>query len=80
MLTHRQRDLLIYVDRELKETGVCPSYREICVSMGLTSTSGIHRLVIGLEERGFIRRLPDRARAMEVVRMPSDVEVAADAA
>ncbi|MDI9348922.1 MAG: transcriptional repressor LexA [Candidatus Symbiobacter sp.] len=70
MLTHRQSELLIYLDRHLHEHGICPSYDEMRVAIGLHSKSGIHRLITALEERKFIRRLPNRARAIEIMRMP----------
>ena len=70
MLTKRQSELLIYLDRHLQENGVCPSYDEMREAIGLHSKSGIHRLITALEERDFIRRLPNRARAIEIMRMP----------
>ncbi|MCX8506514.1 MAG: LexA family transcriptional regulator [Alphaproteobacteria bacterium] len=70
MLTKRQSELLIYLDRHLQEHGVCPSYDEMREAIGLHSKSGIHRLITALEEREFIRRLPNRARAIEIIRMP----------
>jgi len=73
MLTKRQKDLLTVLDREIKRTGVTPSYNEMKDALGLASKSGVYRLVRALDERGFIRRLPGRARAIEVVRLPTEV-------
>ncbi len=73
MLTKKQYDLLLFIDRRLKEYGVAPSFDEMKEALGLRSKSGIHRLMTGLEERGFIRRLPHRARALEVIRLPENV-------
>lgn len=70
MLTPKQHELLLYVHRRLAETGVSPSFDEMREALDLRSKSGIHRLITGLEERGFIRRLPHRARALEILRMP----------
>ncbi len=72
MLTRKQHDLLIFIADRLGETGVPPSFDEMKEALGLKSKSGIHRLITGLEERGFIRRLPHRARALEVLRLPED--------
>jgi len=72
MLTKKQYELLVFIDARLKETGVAPSYDEMKDALDLKSKSGIHRLVTGLEERGFIRRLPHRARALEVMKLPSN--------
>jgi repressor LexA len=76
MLTRKQYELLIFINRRLGETGVSPSFEEMKDALGLKSKSGIHRLISGLEERGFIRRLPHRARALEVVRLPEDTALA----
>jgi len=73
MLTRKQHRLLMLIDSRLKEQGVPPSYDEMKDELGLKSKSGIHRLIIGLEERGFIRRLPHKARALEVIRMPENI-------
>ncbi len=73
MLTKKQYDLLLFIDQRLKETGVAPSFDEMKEALGLRSKSGIHRLMTGLEERGFIRRLPHRARALEVIRLPENM-------
>ncbi|WP_370155146.1 transcriptional repressor LexA [Ferrovibrio sp.] len=70
MLTRKQHDLLMYIHEKLETTGVSPSFEEMKEAMQLKSKSGIHRLVTGLEERGFIRRLAHRARALEVLRLP----------
>lgn len=73
MLTRKQHELLFFIDQHLRETGVSPSFDEMKDALGLKSKSGIHRLISGLEERGFIRRLAHRARALEVLRLPGDV-------
>ncbi|MFP5329515.1 MAG: transcriptional repressor LexA [Alphaproteobacteria bacterium] len=70
MLTAKQRELLLYIHRRLGETGVSPSFDEMREALELKSKSGVHRLISALEERGFIRRLPNRARALEVVKLP----------
>ncbi|WP_341910744.1 transcriptional repressor LexA [Ferrovibrio terrae] len=70
MLTRKQHDLLIFIHEKLENSGVSPSFEEMKEAMKLKSKSGIHRLVTGLEERGFIRRLAHRARALEVLRLP----------
>ncbi|MCI0598099.1 MAG: transcriptional repressor LexA [Beijerinckiaceae bacterium] len=70
MLTKKQSELLRFIHERLKETGVPPSFDEMKDALFLRSKSGIHRLIIALEERGFIRRLPNRARALEVLRLP----------
>lgn len=73
MLTKKQYELLLFIDRRLRDSGVSPSFDEMKEALGLRSKSGIHRLMTGLEERGFIRRLPHRARALEVLRLPENV-------
>ncbi len=73
MLTRKQYELLLFIDKRLRETGVSPSFDEMKEALGLRSKSGIHRLMTGLEERGFIRRLPHRARALEVLRLPENM-------
>jgi repressor LexA len=73
MLTRKQLELLRFIHERLKETGVPPSFDEMKDALDLRSKSGIHRLITALEERGFIRRLPNRARAVEVVRLPDSV-------
>ncbi|MFO1090218.1 MAG: transcriptional repressor LexA [Hyphomicrobiales bacterium] len=70
MLTRKQYELLMFIHERLKEAGVPPSFEEMKEALDLRSKSGIHRLISALEERGFIRRLPHRARALEVVRLP----------
>lgn len=70
MLTQRQNELLTFIHAKIAESGVCPSYQEMQEHTGRASKSGIHRLVTALEERGFIRRLPDRARSIQVLRLP----------
>ncbi|MGL4729330.1 MAG: LexA family protein, partial [Bosea sp. (in: a-proteobacteria)] len=70
MLTRKQHELLRFIHERLRETGVPPSFDEMKDALDLRSKSGIHRLILALEERGFIRRLPNRARALEVVKMP----------
>ncbi|MEK9671594.1 MAG: transcriptional repressor LexA [Rhodospirillaceae bacterium] len=75
MLTKKQHELLVFIDKRLNETGVSPSFEEMKGALDLKSKSGIHRLITGLVERGFIRRLPNRARALEVLRRPEDLGV-----
>src|ERR1043165_6531402 len=70
MLTAKQKELLIYIHERIKETGVSPAFDEMKEALDLASKSGIHRLITELEERGFLRRLPHRARALEVVKLP----------
>ena len=70
MLTRKQHELLLYIDARLSETGISPSFEEMKEALDLKSKSGVHRLISALEERGFIRRLPNRARALEVVKLP----------
>jgi repressor LexA len=74
MLTQKQKDLLMFINDRLNETGVPPSFDEMKDALSLKSKSGIHRLITALEERGFIRRLPHRARALEVLKLPGDSE------
>jgi repressor LexA len=74
MLTRKQHELLLFINGRLKEGGVSPSFDEMKEALGLKSKSGIHRLITGLEERGFIRRLAHRARALEVTRLPDGLE------
>jgi len=73
MLTAKQHELLLYIQRKLEETGISPSFEEMKEALELKSKSGVHRLISALEERGFLRRLPNRARALEVLREPEDV-------
>jgi repressor LexA len=70
MLTAKQKELLVFIDTRLRETGVPPSFEEMKEALALQSKSGVHRLIMALEERGFIRRLPHRARAIEVIKLP----------
>ncbi|HMG47420.1 MAG TPA: transcriptional repressor LexA [Allosphingosinicella sp.] len=70
MLTRKQHELLLYIDSQLSKTGVSPSFEEMKEALDLKSKSGVHRLISALEERGFIRRLANRARALEVLKMP----------
>src|SRR5690606_33552683 len=73
MLTRKQHELLLFIHERLKETGIPPSFDEMKDALDLASKSGIHRLITALEERGFIRRLPNRARALEVLRLPESI-------
>jgi repressor LexA len=73
MLTRKQLELLLFINERLKESGIPPSFDEMKDALDLRSKSGIHRLITALEERGFIRRLPNRARALEVIRLPEAV-------
>ena len=73
MLTAKQRELLLFIQRKLEETGISPSFEEMKEALDLKSKSGVHRLISALEERGFIRRLPNRARALEVLKQPDDI-------
>ena len=70
MLTKKQKNLLIFINKKLRSTGVSPSYEEMKESLNLKSKSGIHRLISALEERGFIKRLAHKARALEVIKLP----------
>ena len=72
MLTKKQHELLMFINQRLTATGVSPSFDEMKDALKLRSKSGIHRLISGLEERGFIRRLPHRARALEVIKLPEE--------
>ncbi len=72
MLTRKQRELLQFIQERLADSGVSPSFDEMKEALGLKSKSGVHRLITGLEERGFIRRLPHRARALEIMRLAED--------
>ena len=72
MLTKKQKNLLVYINEKLKSDGVSPSYDEMRISLSLKSKSGIHRLISALEERGFIKRLAHKARALEVVKLPEN--------
>jgi repressor LexA len=70
MLTRKQHELLMFIHERIKESGVSPSFDEMKEALDLASKSGIHRLITALEERGFLRRLPHRARALEVIKLP----------
>ena len=80
MLTAKQHELIRFIQQRLEETGISPSFEEMKEALDLKSKSGVHRLISALEERGFLRRLPNRARALEVVRQPEDVTPARGAA
>ncbi|PZU15533.1 MAG: repressor LexA [Citromicrobium sp.] len=73
MLTAKQHELIRFIQQRLEDTGISPSFEEMKEALDLKSKSGVHRLISALEERGFIRRLPNRARALEIVRQPEDV-------
>ncbi|GGD52092.1 transcriptional repressor LexA [Erythrobacter arachoides] len=73
MLTAKQHELLLFINRRLEASGISPSFEEMKEALDLKSKSGVHRLISALEERGFIRRLANRARALEVVRMPENL-------
>ena len=75
MLTRKQHELVCFINDRLAETGVSPSFEEMKEALDLKSKSGVHRLISALEERQFIRRLPNRARALEVLRMPERAEI-----
>ena len=75
MLTRKQQELLIFIDERLKSDGVSPSFEEMKEALSLKSKSGVHRLINALEERAFIRRLPNRARALEVLRLPEALKI-----
>ena len=70
MLTRKQLELLLFINERLKEEGVPPSFEEMKEALNLQSKSGVHRLIVALEERGFLRRMPNRARALEVLKLP----------
>ena len=75
MLTKKQKNLLLYINKKIRSTGVSPSYEEMKNSLNLKSKSGIHRLITALEERGFIKRLAHKARALEVLKLPETASV-----
>ncbi len=79
MLTRKQHELLMYIHERIKESGVSPSFDEMKDALDLASKSGIHRLITALEERGFLRRLAHRARALEVIKLPAQATTAAPA-
>jgi len=70
MLTRKQLELLLFINERLKEEGVPPSFEEMKEALNLQSKSGVHRLIVALEERGFLKRMPNRARALEVIKLP----------
>ena len=70
MLTKKQKNLLLFINKKLRSSGISPSYEEMKASLNLKSKSGIHRLISALEERGFIKRLAHKARALEVIKLP----------
>ena len=72
MLTKKQKNLLVYINKKIRSSGVSPSYEEMKNSLNLKSKSGIHRLISALEERGFVRRLAHKARALEVIKLPEN--------
>jgi repressor LexA len=76
MLTPKQKELLLFINERLRESGIPPSFDEMKEALDLRSKSGIHRLITALEERGFIRRLPHRARALEILKLPEAVSSA----
>ncbi len=80
MLTRKQHELLLFIQKRLEESGISPSFEEMKEALDLKSKSGVHRLISALEERGFLRRLANRARALEVIRQPEDVSSKAAAA
>lgn len=80
MLTQKQRDLLLFIHERMKEGDVPPSFEEMKQALGLKSKSGIHRLISGLEERGYLERLPHRARALEIKKLPEGFKAREDAA
>jgi repressor LexA len=77
MLTRKQYELLVYIDRHLKQTGISPSFEEMKDALNLKSKSGIHRLISALEERGYLARRHHRARALDVLRLPDNMTAAA---
>jgi repressor LexA len=79
MLTAKQHELIQFIQKRLEETGISPSFEEMKEALDLKSKSGVHRLISALEERGFLRRLPNRARALEVIREPGDTTPARSA-
>jgi len=80
MLTKKQHELIRFIQERLEQTGISPSFEEMKEALDLKSKSGVHRLISALEERGFIRRLPNRARALEVLKQPENVTGAKTAA
>ena len=80
MLTAKQHELIRFIQQRLEETGISPSFEEMKDALDLKSKSGVHRLISALEERGFIRRLPNRARALEIVKLPESAVSSASSA
>jgi len=80
MLTAKQHELVLFINKRLNDSGISPSFDEMREALDLKSKSGVHRLISALEERGFIRRLPNRARALEVLKLPESAAPAAAAA
>lgn len=80
MLTAKQHELIQFIQQRLEDTGISPSFEEMKEALDLKSKSGVHRLISALEERGFIRRLPNRARALEVIKQPEDATPASRSA
>ncbi len=78
MLTQKQRDLLLFIHERMQDSDVPPSFEEMKEALGLKSKSGIHRLITGLEERGYLQRLPHRARALEIIRLPEGIKSGRD--
>jgi repressor LexA len=74
MLTKKQHQLITFIDYKLRKSGISPSFDEMKEALNLKSKSGIHRLITGLEERGYIRRLPHRARALEIIKLPNNID------
>jgi repressor LexA len=79
MLTKKQRDLLLFINDRITAEDVTPSFEEMKEALGLKSKSGIHRLILALEERGYIQRLPNRARALEILRLPENMKAKSSA-
>ena len=79
MLTAKQHELIRFIQQKLEDTGISPSFEEMKEALDLKSKSGVHRLISALEERGFIRRLPNRARALEVIKLPEDAVTGSNA-
>src|ERR1700726_704789 len=79
VLTRKQNELLMFINKRLNDDGVSPSFDEMKEALRLKSKSGIHRLITGLEERGFLRRLPHRARALQVLKLPEQATTSAPA-
>src|SRR5437868_14699452 len=77
VLTRKQNELLMFINKRISDGGVSPSFDEMKEALRLKSKSGIHRLITGLEERGFLRRLPHRARALQVLKLPQQATMAA---